>query len=186
MKNQASAEALPKFSFSSAASTNPMRNRANAEALPKVPSTASARSSEGKEPLDDAGMTKLGQNMSVRGTTAARFTRRAQKEEAAPGWKGNGKGNPKSDHYAISKADRVEESGGEAHAKANRGEGKDPRGARNNPMKYRARQTLAAPGIVSFDARSSDAGAGARPGQDRPRPRLCCVTTSRRKQRPED
>ncbi len=131
-------------------------------------------------------MTKLGQNMSVRGTTAARFAQRAQKEEAAPGWKGNWKGNPKSDHYAISKADRVEESGREAHAEANRGGGKDPRGARNNPMKYRARQTLAAPGIVSFDARSSDAGAGIRPGQDRPRPRLCCVTTSRRKQRPED
>ncbi len=98
-----------------------MRNRANAEALPKVPSMASARSSEGKEPLDDAGMTKLGQNMLVRGTTAAQFARRAQKEEAAPGWKGNGKGNPKSDHYAISKADWVKESGGEAHAEANRG-----------------------------------------------------------------
>jgi hypothetical protein len=100
-------------------------------------------------------MTKLGQNRSVRGTTAARFARRAQKEEVAPGWKGNGKGNPKPDHYAISKANRVKESGGEAHAEVDRGGGKDPRGARNNPMKNRARQTLAAPGIVSFDARSS-------------------------------
>jgi len=44
MKNRASAEALPKFSFSSAASTKPTKNRANAEALPKFPSTASARS----------------------------------------------------------------------------------------------------------------------------------------------
>jgi hypothetical protein len=35
MKNRASAEALPKFSFSSAAATNPTKNRANAEALPK-------------------------------------------------------------------------------------------------------------------------------------------------------
>jgi hypothetical protein len=154
-KNRATAEALPKFSSSSAASANPTKNRANAEALPKFPSTASARSSEGEEPLDDARMTNLGQNMSVHGTTAARCARRAQKEEAAPGWKANGKGNPKSNHYAISKANRVEESGGEAHAESDWGGGKDPRGARNNPMKYRARQTLAAPGIVSFDARSS-------------------------------
>lgn len=68
---------------------------------------------------------------------------------------GKRKGQPKSDHYAISKADRVEKSGGEAHVEADREGGKDPRGTSNNPMKYRARQTLAAPGIISFDARSS-------------------------------
>jgi hypothetical protein len=35
-------------------------------------------------------MAELGQNMSGPGTTAARFAKRAQKEGAAPGWKGNG------------------------------------------------------------------------------------------------
>jgi hypothetical protein len=106
-KNRANAEALPKFSFSSVASTKPMKNRTNAEALPKFPSAASAGSSEGGEPLNNAGMAELGQNMSRRGTTAAQFAQKAQKEEAAPGWKGNGKGNPKSNHYGSFKADRV-------------------------------------------------------------------------------
>ncbi len=78
-------------------------------------------------------MIKLGKNMSVRGIPAARFSQRAQKEEAAPGWKGNGKGNPKSDHYAISKADRVKEYGGEAHAKINRGGARTPEGQEITP-----------------------------------------------------
>ena len=125
-KNKANAEALPKFCFSSVAATNPTKNRANAEALPKFPSAASAGSSKGEETLDDARMAKLGRNMLWLGTTAVRFAQRAQKEEAAPGWKGNRKGNPKSDHYAIFKANQVKESGGEAHAEANRGGGQGP------------------------------------------------------------
>ena len=88
MKNRASAEALPKFS--SVASANSIENQANAEALPKFPSVASAGSNKGKEFLDNAGMAELGQNMSVHSITAAQFARRARKEEAAPGWKGNG------------------------------------------------------------------------------------------------
>jgi hypothetical protein len=39
---------------------------------------------------------------------------------------GKWKGQPKSDHYAISKADWVEKSGGEAHVEADREGGKDP------------------------------------------------------------
>jgi hypothetical protein len=72
------------------ARTHPMKNRADAEALPKFSRGASARSREEDEPLNDAGMAKLERHMAVRGTTAARFARRARKEEAAPGWKGNG------------------------------------------------------------------------------------------------
>jgi hypothetical protein len=95
---------------------------------------ASARSCKGEELLDNAGMTKLGQNMLVRGTTVSQCARRAQTEEAAPGWKGNGKGNPKSNHYVISKAEQVKESGGEAHAKTNRGGGaRTPEGQEITP-----------------------------------------------------
>ncbi len=43
-----------------------------------------------EDPSNNAGMAELGQNMSVPGTTAARFAKWARKEGAAPGWKGNG------------------------------------------------------------------------------------------------
>ena len=66
-----------------------MKNQAYAEALPKFSSSASAGSSEDDEPLNGAEMAKLECHMTVHGTTAARFARRACKEVAAPGWKGN-------------------------------------------------------------------------------------------------
>jgi hypothetical protein len=49
-----------------------------------------AASAKDEDPPNDAGMAKLGQNMSVPGTTAARFAKWARKEGAASGWKGNG------------------------------------------------------------------------------------------------
>jgi hypothetical protein len=48
-----------------------------------------AASAKDEDPPNDAGMAKLGQNMSVPGTTAAQFAKWARKEGAAPGWKGN-------------------------------------------------------------------------------------------------
>ena len=109
MMNRASAEALPKIFSPLAAATSPMKTRADAEALPKIFPAASAGSSEKDEPLDNAGMAKRKRPRAVCGTTAAQCARRARKEEAAPGWNGNGKGSPKSDHYAISKADRAKD-----------------------------------------------------------------------------
>jgi hypothetical protein len=61
-----------------------MKNWADAEALPKFSMAASAGSREDDEPLDNARMAKLERHMAVRGTTAARFARRASKEESAP------------------------------------------------------------------------------------------------------
>ncbi len=49
-----------------------------------------AASAKDKDPPNNARMAKLGQNMLVPGTTAARFAKWAWKEGAAPGWKGNG------------------------------------------------------------------------------------------------
>ncbi len=48
-----------------------------------------AASAKDENPPNNTGMAKLGQNMSVPGTMAARFAKWAWKEGAAPGWKGN-------------------------------------------------------------------------------------------------
>ena len=89
MRDRASTEVLPKFVSPAAAATNPMTNWADAEALPKFSAAASAESSEDDKPFNDVRMATLERHMVVRGTTAAQFTQRARKEEAAPGWKGN-------------------------------------------------------------------------------------------------
>ena len=47
--------------------------------------------------------------------------------------KGNGKGNPKSNHYAISKANQVKESGREAHAETNWKGARTPEGQEITP-----------------------------------------------------
>jgi hypothetical protein len=49
-----------------------------------------AASTKDKDPPNNTGMAKLGQNMSVPGTTAAQFADWAWKEKAVPGWGGNG------------------------------------------------------------------------------------------------
>ncbi len=49
-----------------------------------------AASTKDKDPPNNTGMVELGQNMSVPGTTAARFANWAWKEKAVPGWGGNG------------------------------------------------------------------------------------------------
>ncbi len=56
----------------------------------RVSVAASAGPRKDEYPPNNTGMAKLGQNMSVPGTTAAQFAEWTRKEKAGPGWEGNG------------------------------------------------------------------------------------------------